>query len=168
MSAKVTKVLSSLIEKKRQIIKYLRLGKSDVQTSPQVTPAGVDSSPIKGMRALQIETSESGKTQVIGYISNNAIAAPGEIRTFSLDSSGNVKMFLHLKKDGTAEFGGNGDFMVRYSALETAFNDLQSKWNTFAGAYAPGGPASLGLPPNAATSTADIALAKISEIKTLS
>jgi len=175
----LVKIISAELDSlKSRVVKFLRLGLNDVQTSVQINPYGVDANPIADMIALYSPTEEKGKTVIIGYINVNQIAAPGEHRIFSTDADGNVVMALHLKNDGTAEFGGNNDFMVRYSALETAFNELKadhnslaSKWSTFAAAYVAGGPSVQGLPPTAsseAASTADISGAKIDEIKTLS
>jgi hypothetical protein len=86
------------------------------------------------------------------------------------------------------EVGGDADFMVRFSAMEAAFNEFRDDFNAaladinqnsadiaaFAAAYVPGGPAAVGLPPTftygdnqPADSAADISGAKIDEIKTL-
>jgi hypothetical protein len=54
---------------------------------------------------------------------------------------------------------------VQFSALKTAFEELQGKWNAFAAAYLPGGPASQGTPPTAGQSTADISNAKIDSVR---
>ena len=88
-----------------------------------------------------------------------------------------LKASIILRKDGTAEILGNTDNMVRFSKLQTAFDQLKSdlndhvqNWNTFAAAYVPGGPSPVGLPPTASTSTpssADVEPAKINEIKTI-
>ena len=174
---KLAKVISTKIDSvKRRLIKILRLGNKDIQTPFEASPFGLDSVAIKDLIAIQVETGEKGKTVIIGYINKNAIAEIGEYRTYSTDSEGNEKNYIWLRNDGVIEIGGDADNMVRFSKLEEAFNDLRSdyndlvtKWNTFAVAYIPGSPAVQGLPPTAASgnlSTADISPAKIEEIKT--
>jgi hypothetical protein len=162
------KVISTeLDELKRRIVKYLRLGKSDVQTSYETVPFGIDSHPLKDMIAIYGMTGEKGKTVIIGYLNRGRVAAIGETRIFSTDSDGALKTFIWLKNDGTIQIGGSTDFMVRYSKLEAAFNELNNKFNAFANAYVPGGPSAQGLPAAAQPSTADITGAKIAEIKTI-
>jgi len=150
----------------RRIVKILGFGKKDIQTPYESMPFGFDSNPTEGMVALQANTGELGKTAIIGYINVNQLAEVGELRLYSTDENGVEKAYIWLKNDENIEIGGNTDFMVRYSALETAFNELQQKYNTFAAAYVPGGPTSVGLPPTAQTSTGNISAAKIDNIKT--
>lgn len=162
---------------KRRFVKFLRLGKYDVQNSVEAAPYGTDSNPIKNMVAVYGKTSQDGKTVIVGYLNKNQLADVGEHRTYSTDDEGELKFYIWQKNDGTCEIGGDDDNMVRYSKLEDAFNELKQdfnnhvqKWNTFAAAYTPGGPLALGTPPTAQTSqssTADISPAKIDEIKTL-
>ena len=176
---RITKVISTQEDAEiRRLTKILGLGTDDVQEVLQVAPYGDDSNPIKGMVAVMSETNDSGESVVVGYVNKNQISKVGEKRIFSTDSDGNVVMFLHLKNDGTAEFGGNSDFMVRYSNLETAYNslkqsvsDLTSAFNSHTHATAATGPP---VPPTpipsvipATPPTGDISGAKIDEIKTL-
>jgi hypothetical protein len=162
----------------RMLIKVLRMGKTDVQEKYQVYPFGFDSNPLKDLVALYAPTGEKGKEVIIGYVNKDLITDVGESRIFSTDESGELKMFLHLKNDGTAEFGGNIDNMVRFSQLEAAFDTLKYDHNALVNAFnththataAPGPP----VPPTpipsvvpAVISTADISGAKIDEIKTL-
>lgn len=161
----------------RRIVKFLRFGKSDVQTSLQASPPGVDANPIKNMVAVYASTEEKGKTVIVGYINKNQVAKPGEHKIFSMNDEGDEETYIYLKDDGTMEIGGASDFMVRYNELETAFNELQDsvnemvdEWNAFATAYVPGSPTVTGLPPTANTvsnASADITPSKIEEIKTL-
>ena len=58
----LVKVISSEIDNtKRRIVKFLRYGKSDVQTSFEAMPFGIDSSPTKDMIAIYAPTGENGK-----------------------------------------------------------------------------------------------------------
>lgn len=175
----VVKTISTQIKDSIRFIKFLRMGRSDVQESRQVAPYGTDSNPIKDMVAIYAPTGEDGKTVVIGYVNKNQIADVGEHRIFSTNTNGDVQMYVHLKNDGTAEFGGDSNFMVRYNELETAFNQLKSDFNNLVSSYnshvhtttATVGTGPVGLiAPTTTTgtpSTADITPAKINEIKTL-
>lgn len=163
----IVKTLSSEFDNlKRRIIKVLRFGKSDVQTSKEIGPFGIDSNPLEGMYAIHAETGTKGKTVIIGYIKPDQLAAVGEMRMYSTDANGALKTYTWLKNDGTIEVGGSDDFMVRYSKLEEAFNELKGKFNSFAAAYTPGSSSSVGTPPTISQSTADITQAKITSIKT--
>lgn len=171
-----TKVFSTEIDSlARRIVKFLRYGLKDVQTSVQVAPYGVDSNPVKDMIAIYGPTSEKGQTVIIGYINKNQLAGIGEFRTFSTDENGAVKFYTWLKNDGTMEIGGDAKNMVRYQELETAFNELKGKFNSLVQAYnthahagvTTGGGTSGTTPATATESTADISGAKIEEIKTL-
>jgi hypothetical protein len=174
----VTKTISTSIKNAVRFVKFLRMGKSDVQECRQASPFGVDSAPISDMAAIYAKTGEVGKPVVIGYINKNQIADVGENRLFSTDSDGNVVFYIHMKNDGTAEIGGDSDNMVRYSELESAFNELRSDLNSLITAYNTHAHPYVGLAvtvpgvtsPTSATgtpSTADITPAKINEIKTL-
>jgi len=172
----IVKVISTkLDDQSRRLIKYLRMGKSDVRESLQASPYGTDSNPIADMVAVYAPTLQNGKPVIIGYVNKNQIADVGEHRIFSTDADGLVKMFIHLKNDGTAEFGGDAKNMVRFQELETGFNQLKSDFNSFITTFnihlhagvTPGigttaSPITPGTP-----SAADISGAKIDEIKTL-
>lgn len=172
------KTISSEIDSlNRRVVKFLRLGNNDVQTSLEALPFGFDSSPPKDLVAVYGPTQEKGKTVIIGYLNKNQIALPGESRLFSIDENGVLKIFVHLTKEGVIKMGGDAKNMVRFQEMEAAFNelkadynDLESKWSAFAAAYVPGSPVFTGTPPTAASgsqATADISGAKIEEIKTL-
>lgn len=185
----LVKVISTDFDSvKKRIVKFLRMGKSDVRTSAEVGPYGIDSNPVKDMIAVYSPTSINGKTVILGYINKNQLAAVGEVRMYSTDAEGGLKFYTWLKNDGTYEIGGNTDNAVRYSKLADAFNQLKSDHNdlvgkfnsalaemkVFAAAYTPGSPSVLGTPPtfvvttsSESTSAADIAPAKINEVKTL-
>lgn len=162
----------------RLISKFQRMGKADIQEVITVGPFGIDSRAIKDMVAIHAQTGVSGESVVIGFINKDCIAAIGENRIFSTDENGVSSTYIHLKNDQTMEIGGNTDFMVRYSELENAFdelkndhNDLVTAFNSHMHATAATGPPSIPTPiPSsipATPSTADITGAKIEEIKTL-
>ena len=155
-----SKVKESIINSFRSI-KVLQFG---AKTADVVAPFGDDSSPLENMTAIYAETTNVGESIVIGYINNNQIALPGEKRIFSLDASGNLSTYIHLKTDGTMEVGGNDDNAVRYSTLASGLvaNDalvnaelakIATAITTLGGVYIP------------SPVSTDITLAKINEVK---
>lgn len=154
---KLVKIISTSFDSfKKRIVKVMVMGKNDVQTCQQSTPFGIDSNPIPNLVAIYAKTGEMGKTVIIGYLNKDLLADIGETRIFSTDEAGILKSYIWLKNDETIEIGGDDDFMVRYSALATAFNLLKTDLNAAR--------AALSLPP----SLADISGAKIDKIKTMS
>jgi len=161
------KINSASIDKLgRRVLKFLRLGKSDVQTALEAMPFGVDAVPTKDMVAVYAPTSEAGKTIIIGYLNKKQLAKIGEHRTYSTDESGTVVFSIYQKNDGTCEIGGSTDNMCRYAPLNTAMNTLANSINAelakiatsitgVGGAYLP------------STITIDVSGVKINEIKTL-
>lgn len=170
------KVISTeLLEFGRRVVKVLRNGTADVRTASQATPFGVDSSPIKGMRAIFAKSEERGRSVIIGYLNDNMMAEDGETRLFSLESNGQLSTYLWLKKDGTILIGGDQKNMVRFQELKDGFeelktdlNDLISKFNTHvhSGVSTGGGVSGVTTTTDTA-SNASIDSAKIDQIKTL-
>jgi hypothetical protein len=117
----------------RRIIKFLRLGKDDVQTAEEASPFGIDSSPLKDMVAIYAKTGARGDTTIVGYLNRNKIADLGETRIYSTasDDESDVKMYIHLKNDGTAEFGGTDDNLTRFNKLKEGFDELKTDFNNF-------------------------------------
>lgn len=171
----LTRVISTeLNDLGRRLIKVLRYGKSDVQTPLQALPHGIDSNPVKDWLAVYSETTEKGKPVIIGYINPDQLAEVGGTRLYSTDSDGAVQFAIYLRADGTCEVGGDTDNMVRYSELETAFNELRDDFNNFVNLtynLHQHPTAAIGAPSNPTVtgqqSSADISGAKINEIKTL-
>lgn len=172
----LVKVISTEIDNlNRRLVKFLRFGKSDVQTSLEAAPFGVDSNPIEDMVAIYAETGEKGKTTIIGYLNKNQLAEPGETRLYSTDDDGEQQFYIWLRKDGTVEIGGDTKHMVRYEELQTAFDELKSDFNTFITIFnnhvhsgvAPGPGLTSFTTTTGSPSAADITPAKIDEIKCL-
>jgi len=164
---------STIVENLKRIVKFLRFGKNDVQTSTQYTPHGIDSNPVKGMKAIYAETGEKGKTVIIGYLSKSVLAEVGETRIFSTDSDGELQAYVWLKADGTMELSGNTKHLARFEELKSGFDQLKTDFNNLvtafnshmhptAGTGAPSPPTVTGT-----SSTASIDDSKIDEIKTL-
>lgn len=122
----VVEVLSASFDSgKRRLIKLLRMGREDIQECVQSSPAGVDSSPVKNMRAIYGSTTERGKNYVIGYLQKEQLAESGETRIFSVNDSGELKAWMWFKKDGTIEVLGDDDNLVKYSQTEASINELK-------------------------------------------
>jgi hypothetical protein len=167
-------ISSSFNDAKNRVVKFFRYGPSDVQTSLEVSAAGVDSNPVKGMVALYAATSKKGKTVIIGYIKKDQLADVGELRLFSTNAQGAQKTYLWLKNDGNMEVGGDDDNLVRYSELKKAFDELKGdvngliqKFNTHVHPGVTSGLSSTLITVTLADpSTADVSGAKIDKIKT--
>ena len=117
-------------------------------SSRHVSSAGIDSVPIEGDQGVSIVLDGTpGKTVYIGVYPDPQAKA-GEVRFYSRDSDGNQKAeiwikddgnitisndngFCNLKDDGIIELNGNADFAVRFSDLETAFNQHRDDFNNF-------------------------------------
>lgn len=170
---RIAKVNSYLIENTRRIIKVFNRGFKDVQTHYQVSQWGDDSNPIQNTDSIVSDTANDESSVVLGYINLNAKSKPGEKRIYATDTDGNEVFDIYLKNDGTAEINGTGDYLVKYSGLETSFNELQSTVNDLVTAFNAHGHASFGAPPTtvpgvipASESSANIEDSKINEIKT--
>lgn len=160
----LVKIISTRIDQGKRLIKFLKMGINDVQEMNTVQPFGIDGNPRKDMIALYAPTGEQGKAIIIGYINKNQVAAVGETRLYSTESDSDTeKFYIHLKNDGTAEVGGDSDFMVRFTTLESGFNQFLSDHNTHVHVGNMGAPTA----PPTIPSSATIAGAKITEIKTL-
>lgn len=173
------KTISTEIDsKKRRVIKFLRLGLKDVQTSEEASAFGIDSHVPKDFVAVYAATGEKGSTVILGYLNKNQLAKVGENRIYSTDEEGKeVKFYLHLKNDGTAEFGGDADNLVRYAKLKEEYDKTKDVLDTFLTALqtpvnepgngAPSAFQAALLGVLASKQTGDISSCKIDEIKTL-
>lgn len=171
----IVKTISTRIANGRRLIKFLRMGLDDVQECSQIGPFGFESNPVKSLIAVYMKTEQLGEPVIVGYINKSLLTDVGESRQYSTDSDGNVVFDLIMKNDGTAEFGGSTDNMVRFSELKLAFDQLKTDHNSLVTAFnthihpTPSGPSSPptpapGIP--ASSSTANVDGAKIDNIKT--
>lgn len=171
-------IITRVKEATKEFIKVLRYGKDDIQTADQYLPWGVDSKPIKNALALYSNTGNRGESVIIGYLINSEMTVEGESALYSTDDDGAVMFYLLLKKDGTAEFGGNSDNLVRYSVLKNEYDKtkgvLDAILNILNGPPITepgnGAPSALQTALKSALTglqTGDIADSKIEEIKTL-
>lgn len=156
-----------------RIIKVIRMGDKDVQTGDQVTPAGVDSCPHPEENAIFADTLAMEQSLILGYMIEDQITEPGEIRIYSTDAKGKTLTQVYVRKDATIELGMNpDDWAVKYSKLEQSFNELQGKVNALVTAFNThthivdiGNITALPVAAPAQSSTADITQAKAANIK---
>lgn len=175
----ITRTIENVFIEGFRRIKTLVSGRNNTQRAYEAMPHGVDSLPPLNTRAIHMKTGESGKTVIVGYLNLNQLDSlvEGEHRIFSTDPDGALSTFLYLRGDGTMEIGGADDFMVRFNALEDAFNEFKDDYNGHthdsvivsvsggSGAPAVGTLGSTGATDS--VSAADIGPAKIEEIKTI-
>lgn len=136
----LVKIISTAWDASNRLLpKFFRLGKSDVQTAKQVTPFGIDSNPLPEMRALYAQTGENGQTCIIGYIQEDMIAEPGEVRLFAIGGEGNVVNSIHISNAGNIFIGvekpAQDNTFVRYNELNIAITQLTTEFNAFVTAY---------------------------------
>lgn len=186
----VTKLLEVIRQQGLRVLKVLSMGRNSARTAHLVQPFGEDNHPAGNWQPIYCPTENSGQPIIVGFINPSTLSNVliGEKRIFSLEESGQdyvESFFIHLKNDGSAIIGGEGDFAVRYNELETAFNQLKDDFNAHIQAYnthvhsgviisvsggsgapAVGTPGNSGAPTSTDTeSAADITPAKIDNIK---
>ena len=123
----LSKLKSVAIEQGQRILKVLQYGP---KTANEVTPFGLDSSPLPEYTAIYAETSNVGESLIIGYIQKTQLAKQGEARLFSLDSNGLLKAEIFCKADGTIILNGGGFASVRYENLNSELQQLKTDMNT--------------------------------------
>lgn len=97
----------------------------------------------------------------------------GALKLYATDKDGAEKGSHLLDNDGTHTINNGTDWAVRYSALETAFNQLRADHNKLQASFdahthpgvTPGSSSTGGTVPSGAESTADIEPAKVEEIR---
>ena len=123
-------ILSRVKQATSEFIKILRYGKSDVQTSDQYLPFGIDSKPVKELVAAQATTNDKGETIVFGYLIRSEATKEGETRIFATNAEGAEVFSVYFKNDGTCEFGGTADNFVRYLKLNEGMQNFVTDLNT--------------------------------------
>ena len=174
----VGKTISTAIEKTRLIVKVLGLGRSDVKNVLNVAPFGFESRVPAGYNAVYADTGDNGKKVMLGVIKDNVNINSGEVKIYSVDSNGDVSIFLYIRSTGEIQFGGSTDNLIRYSVMESEINGLKTDFNNLVTAFnqhvhptAAVGPPSPPTPvPGVIPATdtdIDISESKIDELKTL-
>lgn len=123
-----------------------------------------DFNPANGTRVYICNVSDSYQVAVATSDGLAPEVEPGEVEFYSTDNPVTAKQArIYLNKDGEIILNQGTDFAVRFSALETAFNQLKSDFDLHTHDYNPGPGSSTPTAPPVA-STADISGAKIEEI----
>ncbi len=173
-----------------RILLQVKMLDEDVRTVELFPGAGVDSNPANGCR---VEVVEANGVKISGIVSDDIApeSDPGEYEIYSTDSpavakKASVKLAsngdititaftgakIEIKADGDIILNSGTDTAVKFSELETAFNQLKDDFDDFVNTVynlhnhptAPVGPVSTpsvtGSP-----STADISAAEVPEVK---
>ena len=168
----IVKVISTSLKDAKRKIKFYLYGRDDVRERLEISPFGIDSNPPNGLSAAYSSTSTGGQGIVLGYVNANQKADVGEIRLYSLDGNNVEANYIYVKNDGNIEIGGNADNMIRFSEMQSAFDELRDDLNNFILIFnthnhptAAPGPPSVS-PTTGTPSAANMTLAKIDEVKT--
>jgi hypothetical protein len=171
----VGKVISSKVAKNRDGEKDVLLLEveisepEDIQTAESIRLAGIDSTPPVGSIVFINDSGEAWKIAVAINDNIKPDTEPGETEIYS-SSDGEKLAKVRCTSDGKTRVNDGDDNAVRFSKLEEAYNDVQSKLNalivTFIAHVHPGvtsGSASTGVtpPPSPQESSTPIAPAKI-------
>ncbi len=96
---------------------------------------GLISNPSKGNIGLRIS---KGSLDIVVGTMNYSIPLPenpGETLLFSTNEDGSIQSKLFLDTEGNFIFNDGEDFAVRYSELETAYNQLRDDFDALVGDY---------------------------------
>lgn len=139
--------------------------------------AGLVSKPGKGVRGFRLRI---GRHSIVVAAYNYGVEPPanqGETLAYSTDADGAVQATHLLTNDGNHVFNDGTDWAVRFSELETAFNQLRDDHDALVASYnahvhpVPGvstGGGSTTSSPTTSTetpSTADVSGAKVEEVQ---
>ena len=125
---RIGKANESFIEKGKRLCKIFVRSRRDVHTDKYTAPHGDDSCPVSGADVIHGQTVTNEKV-ILGVVNLHQKALPGEKRIFATDQSGNLVFDLYLRNDGTCEFGGTGDFLVRYTPLDSGLQNFKTAIN---------------------------------------
>ena len=130
----------------------------DVQTVELMNDDGVDSIPVNEARVLIGDIGIAYKIAfAVDDLIPNQILNAGEKKIYSSDGDGNILNFISFLEN-RIEINGNNDFAVRFTALDTAFQQLITDINAALGTKTDGSG-------TAGTLTLDISGAKVDTVK---
>lgn len=167
----LVKIVDTKLKDAKRFIKALVSGTNNVQEVIEIAPHGIDSNPPNNKIGAYSTTNVQGVNFIYGYINNKQIAAKGESRVYSTDSSGVVKFNVWLRASGECLLGRSideadyVDNLVRFTPLDAA---IQSDIVAFINAQLPliaTGIAAGGGSYTPATMSVDISGAKVDELK---
>lgn len=109
----------------------IRVLKSGVDPRSAQNVIGLDYHPEEEATGFIIPVGEDPNDFLLIAVDDGVekITGPGEFRIYSVQS-GEVKSSVYCKSDGNLMLNGGEDFAVQFTALKTAFDDLQSKYNS--------------------------------------
>jgi hypothetical protein len=131
-------------------IKAALFGANDVRSALEAGPAGIDSCPVNGQRAIYLETGKRTQPIIIGYVNVDArgnlvgeakIMEPGGWRAYSTSETGDLYFNIMMPNIGkcyigaSKDIGDYTDYLTRFNEMQTAFNQFTSDFNTFIAAY---------------------------------
>ncbi len=149
----------------------------DIQIVELILPFGLDVYPPVGSKVFLDDAGEAYKIAMAIDDGIDPGTEEGESIVYSVSegvvvartyykNNGDIEIesvgggFVNLRNGGIVEINGDSDFMVRFSVLKTAFNQLKSDFDTHTQVISGG----VAQPPTA--SSADISGAKIDNVKT--
>jgi hypothetical protein len=128
---RIVEIISTKLDAlNRQIVKFRGSGRDDIQEVVSISQYGIDSVPVSKLIALQAKTQVSGESVIVGFILSDRVAEIGETRVYSTDEDGVLQTYIHLKNDGTIDFGGQGDFLTRFTPTEATIVEIQNDITT--------------------------------------
>jgi hypothetical protein len=170
-----------------RVLLQVKMLDEDVRTVELFPGAGVDSNPANGCR---VEVVEANGVKISGIVSDDIApeSDPGEYEIYSTDnpavakkasvklsSNGDITITaftgakIEIKADGDIILNSGTGSAVKFSELETAFNQLKDDFDDFKANHKHGG-VTIGAGTTAvsdmpAPSTADISAAEVPEVK---
>lgn len=116
----IAKIIGSVITNGIKYIKLTRFGRNDHQEVIQITPFGIESTPVKDLKTIHTNTINDSKSLSIGIVCKHEKTQEGETRVYATNSAGVTQFEIYLKSNGTCQFNGTGEFLTKYNALDTA------------------------------------------------
>lgn len=171
----IATVISNEVKNLFRMVKSYTIGKNIV-TAKYVASGCIDFNPVKNMKPIYAKTGNNSEPIVIGYMLKSAIddLNTGEGAFYSVNDSEVPQAIVKARKNGNLEVNGDSDFMVRYSKLEEAYNQLKSDLDSLVSSYnshvhpgvTSGGSSTAPTPTQGSPSTGNITGAKIDNVLT--
>ena len=131
------RIVKTLIAKIKEGVRFIdvRVLGNDAKNPRQISPFGVDSSPYPEIAGVYTSTTIKGQDVILGYQNPNQVSEPGETRLYSSNTDLTASFEIILRTNNTAEIGGAGDNLVRYSPLEALLIEIRDGFNSFVDTY---------------------------------
>jgi hypothetical protein len=141
-------------ENDRLMLQVQLSNSDDIQTVEYVSLPGQDANPKNGTKVFIIEVGPSYKIAIGADDGITPGMDTGEQRFYSVNDAGAIQAFINMLKTGIIEINGNGDFAVRWTALNTGLQNMLTALN-----------ADIVVAGGAGSTTLDISGAKVDEVK---